>query len=103
MAELDWATFLRTWSGQLLDSPLAEGLSADVRASAWLGFPPATDDELADAERRLKIPLPPSYRAFLKVSNGCPCYKNTSRIMIATSTYALPHAPSRKKVVRPAG
>lgn len=33
-------------------------------------FRPRRDDQLADVERRLKIPLPPSYRAFLKVSNG---------------------------------
>jgi len=33
-------------------------------------FPPATEDQIAAAERRLGITLTPSYRAFLLVSNG---------------------------------
>jgi hypothetical protein len=41
-----------------------------MRASAWLGSPPATPQQIAAAEERLKIPLPPSYRAFLQTSNG---------------------------------
>jgi cell wall assembly regulator SMI1 len=36
----------------------------------WLGFPGATEARLAAAESRLGVSLPPSYRAFLRVSNG---------------------------------
>lgn len=34
-------------------------------------FPPATEDDIAAAEKRLGVTLPPSYREFLMVSNGC--------------------------------
>lgn len=36
----------------------------------WLGFPPATEDEILAKEEELKIQLPNSYRSFLKTSNG---------------------------------
>jgi len=41
-----------------------------VVASGWLGFPGATEAETAAAEAHLGVTLPPSYRAFLRVSNG---------------------------------
>src|SRR5436190_23635516 len=70
MSEFDWRNFLRRWSEAVLASSHAEEFSADIRASDWLGFEPATEEQIAATEKRLKIPLPPSYRAFLKVSNG---------------------------------
>ncbi len=70
MGEINWAKLLKQWNDYVLVSPLAEQLPADVRSSGWLGFAPATDQQLAAAEQRLGIPLPPSFRAFLKVSNG---------------------------------
>jgi hypothetical protein len=33
-------------------------------------FAPAAEDEIAAAERRLGVPLPPSYKDFLRISNG---------------------------------
>jgi hypothetical protein len=54
----------------MLASSWAEELPDDVRASGWLGFPPATEQELDELEARLQIPLPPSYRSFLRTSNG---------------------------------
>ncbi len=45
-------------------------LPADVIESGWLGYPPATDAEIAAAEHRLGVWLPPSYRTFLQVTNG---------------------------------
>ena len=33
-------------------------------------FPPATDSEITDFERKMKIAIPESYQAFLKISNG---------------------------------
>ncbi len=46
-----------------------------VVASGWLGYSGATDEQLAALETRLGVTLPPSYRAFLSVSNG---WRNTS-------------------------
>ncbi len=40
--------------------------------SGWLGFPGATVAQLLAAEQRLGRPLPPSYRAFLQLTNGWP-------------------------------
>jgi hypothetical protein len=64
------AKLLQQWNDRLLASSLADQLPPDVVARKWLGFPPATDTQIATAERRLGLPLPPSYRAFLSVSNG---------------------------------
>ncbi|MEE1940396.1 SMI1/KNR4 family protein [Streptomyces sp. TRM 70361] len=36
----------------------------------WLGYEPAGEQELAEAEERLGVRLPPSLRGFLRVSNG---------------------------------
>jgi cell wall assembly regulator SMI1 len=41
-----------------------------VKASEWPGSPGASIDQLTQAEKRLAIHLPPSYRAFLHASNG---------------------------------
>jgi hypothetical protein len=42
----------------------------EVIASGWLGFPGATESQIAAAESRIGRSLPPSYREFLKVTNG---------------------------------
>ncbi|MGH9844921.1 MAG: SMI1/KNR4 family protein, partial [Blastocatellia bacterium] len=39
-------------------------------ASGWLGNPGATENQIVSLESRLGKKLPPSYRAFLKTSNG---------------------------------
>jgi len=41
-----------------------------VVKSGWLGLPPASDGEIAHLERRLRKTLPPSFKQFLRVSNG---------------------------------
>jgi hypothetical protein len=41
-----------------------------VVKSGWLGLPPASDGEIAHLERRLRKTLPPSFRQYLRVSNG---------------------------------
>jgi hypothetical protein len=62
---------LAEWSDALLRSPaVRERLPPEVVASGWLGYPPATGEQLAQAEARLGVTLPPSYRAFLATSNG---------------------------------
>jgi hypothetical protein len=66
----DWQSFLRQWSGDVLASSLAGGMPESVRQSGWLGLPPASEEQIADAERRLRIPLPLSYKSFLRVTDG---------------------------------
>src|SRR5215217_7845376 len=71
MTEYNWPEFLRGWSQELLESPaIRRALPDEVLATGWLGFPGATPAELAAAEARLGVTLPPSYRAFLATSNG---------------------------------
>jgi hypothetical protein len=63
----DWATFLRTWSAERM--AVSDASDESVR-NGWLGFEPATEDEITAAEGRLGTSLPPSYRDFLAVTNG---------------------------------
>jgi hypothetical protein len=70
MIEFDWKSFLDRWSKDMLSSPLGRTLPDEIIGSGWLGFDPASDLDIAEVEIRLKIALPPSYREFLKVSNG---------------------------------
>ena len=58
MNEFDWRCFLEEWSRELPGSP------------EWMGFQPAAPEQIAAAEMRLGVLLPPSYRAFLCVTNG---------------------------------
>lgn len=70
----DWRSFLHGWSAEWADSlPEGEARSEDdeaARRARWLGFPPATDERIAAMEERLGRRMPPSYREFLKVSDG---------------------------------
>jgi hypothetical protein len=70
MTGFDWLPFLRRWSDDVLGSDLAGQLPDSIRKSGWLGFAPATDQHLTNAERRLGMPLPASYAAFLRVTDG---------------------------------
>ena len=72
MNAVDWQKFLEEWSRAILASPYVEtfNLPIDAVASKWLGFEGATEAQIAAAEVRLGVGLPPSYRGFLKVSNG---------------------------------
>jgi hypothetical protein len=74
----DWEEWLRTWNRELLTSydPTKYNAFVDPRvtpqivASGWLGSPGASDAQIAELETRLGTTLPPSYRSFLRVSNG---------------------------------
>ena len=66
----DWRPFLEAWSRELIEARAYPDLPAEVVESGWLGFPPATEEQLTLLETRLGVMLPPSYRDFLKVSNG---------------------------------
>jgi len=72
MTIYDWRPFLEQLSRAVLESPYAESydIPPDVVASGWLGFPGATEEQIVAAEARLGTTFPPSYRAFLKVTNG---------------------------------
>ncbi|MFD9325741.1 SMI1/KNR4 family protein [Streptomyces sp. NPDC060065] len=70
----DWRSFLLRWSGEWADSlPDGEARGEDdetARQARWLGFPPASEERIAAMEERLGRRMPPSYREFLKVSDG---------------------------------
>jgi SMI1 / KNR4 family (SUKH-1) len=70
MTTFNWEPFLRQWSQEALATHDPTSLPNDIQDSGWLGYPSATDAEIAQAESRLNTIFPPSYRAFLKVSNG---------------------------------
>ncbi len=71
MPTFSWRELLTQWSKEIIESGEYEGeLPPEVVASGWLGYPGATDDEIAAAEARLGTTFPPSYREFLKVTNG---------------------------------
>jgi hypothetical protein len=70
----DWKPFLTRWSQELITSESIDlawyNVPIELIASGWLGFPGATDSQIAAAESRIGRSLPPSYREFLKVTNG---------------------------------
>lgn len=78
----DWETFLRQESQKAIaeyrekKSSGVEGcwraieLAPELLESEWLGLPGASEEQIIAAETRLGITLPPSYRTFLKVTNG---------------------------------
>jgi hypothetical protein len=71
MTAFDWRRFLEVWSQDYLAcAQRPDVLDSEVLESRWLGFPGATEVQIAAVEARLSVRLPPSYREFLKVSNG---------------------------------
>ncbi len=72
MSIFNWTRFLTRWSQELLASLGDEikTLPSDVLRSGWLGYAGATEAQIAEAEAQLRLVLPPSYRAFLKITNG---------------------------------
>src|SRR5579883_1023010 len=73
MSAFDWERFLRHWSQVALESMSTEQLAQLPKAvieSGWLGYPRATEEQACQTESRLGVKLPPSYREFLRVTNG---------------------------------
>src|SRR5689334_13022976 len=70
MSSDDWTTLLRDLNEVVFRSELRLSLPESARMSGWCGNPPATNEEILDAEKRLGVVLPPSYRLFLRHSNG---------------------------------
>jgi cell wall assembly regulator SMI1 len=68
-----WRPFLQRWSEEWIDSHDPEKereLDEAAVRDRWLGFAPASEEEIAAAEARLGRTLPPSLREFLAVTNG---------------------------------
>lgn len=71
MHGFDWPGLLTRWNSDLLRCPrVVAQVPPSALASRWLGYPGATEEEIHEAEFRLGVTLPPSYRAFLRFSNG---------------------------------
>jgi len=71
MPQYDWRSFLKDFSRELLaDDTIGKQLPADVVQSGWLGYDPATQEQIKQLEQRLGTALPESYRQFLLTSNG---------------------------------
>lgn len=73
MSSFDWESFLWQWSQAILESMNEDQLAQlpqDVIDSGWFGYPGATEEQICQAESRLGVYLPPSYRDFLKITNG---------------------------------
>ncbi|MER6416833.1 SMI1/KNR4 family protein [Streptomyces humidus] len=70
----DWRAFLLKWSEEwassLSDDETRSEDDEAARRAGWLGFPPASEERIAAMEERLGRRMPPSYREFLKVSDG---------------------------------
>lgn len=78
MTSVDWASWLAQWNRELLarlaltqyNAFIERDVIPDVIAAGWLGYPGATEVQIAELEVHVSLPLPPSYRAFLTASNG---------------------------------
>lgn len=82
MTIFNWSDFLREWSQEIVESKqkqkseASEGtvskhaIAQSTVKEYWLGYSGATEEQILAAETRLGITLPPSYREFLKTSNG---------------------------------
>lgn len=69
-----WRDFLRAYSalyiGAVHECQLRRDFDDEQIAEGWLGRTPATEENVADAERRLGVRFPPGYRSFLLTTNG---------------------------------
>lgn len=70
----DWRSFLLEWSGEWADSLQDDETRGQDDETALGGavarFPPASEYRIVALEERLGRRMPPSYREFLKVSDG---------------------------------
>lgn len=71
--QFTWQTYLQRWNDFAFSSDdeiIAQGLTSALRERGWLGFDGASEAQIAAAEKRLGVALPPSYKTFLRTSNG---------------------------------
>ncbi|RVX42141.1 SMI1/KNR4 family protein SUKH-1 [Nonomuraea polychroma] len=66
-----WRPFLERWSEEWLAVREEEPLPFEEPITGnWLGYAPASDAQVAEAEARLGRTLPPSFREFLLTTDG---------------------------------
>jgi hypothetical protein len=70
MTTAQWRKLMQAWSAAIRETSLVKELAEKDRSLDFLGFPPASDKQIEAAEHRLGIRLPPSYKNFLKATNG---------------------------------
>ncbi|HDS1675122.1 TPA: SMI1/KNR4 family protein [Stenotrophomonas maltophilia] len=71
LAETHLDMGMRPFAEQYPNSPLADVARRALTGTLdWCGVPGASEQAIVDAEKRLGVRLPKSYRDFLKVSNG---------------------------------
>jgi hypothetical protein len=71
MVKINWQFFLNKWNRLVLSSSrLSQMLPQEVAGTGNLSRPGASEVQISQAEARLGIRLPPSYRAFLQASDG---------------------------------
>ena len=73
MVDFPWNTFLDAWYTAILECPeRSKDKIPDEIVSGGIKRPPASEEQIAAAEAQLGMTLPPSYKAFLRVTNGLP-------------------------------
>jgi SMI1 / KNR4 family (SUKH-1) len=71
MTSDEWRLFLTEYNRELLEYPEElNNCPAEVAAAGWLGFPPASEEQIQATEARIGRRLPPSLRNFYAVTNG---------------------------------
>jgi hypothetical protein len=78
MSTVDWQSWLTQWNRELLErldlthynAFIGPDITPEIVATGGLGYPGATEEQITAFEASLGVTLPPSYRAFLSVSNG---------------------------------
>ena len=70
MPDYAWKTLMTQWNELLFTSEITEDVPEPIRQAHWLGNPGASEAQLHQLERRIGRSLPPSYRDFLRFSNG---------------------------------
>ncbi|MET9491621.1 SMI1/KNR4 family protein [Nocardia sp. NPDC006630] len=67
---MNWRPWLELWSEERIATCDPGDLDPEVAQQRWLGYPPATEADVAAVEQRLGLRLPPSYRSFLLTTDG---------------------------------
>ncbi|MBF6352905.1 SMI1/KNR4 family protein [Nocardia flavorosea] len=67
---MNWRPWLELWSEEWITAGDPGELDSEVVRQRWLGYAPAAEADVAAAEERLGVRLPPSYRSFLLTTDG---------------------------------
>jgi len=101
MPKMSWTKMLKQWSDAIIASgEFSDLIPAESAAKNWAGFPPATEAEIRETERRLGRQLPHSYRQFLRVSNGWFLKGTLGAIRLWSVQEIKPMSESEPEIVR---